>query len=218
MRNVRFTRSDAHEDGDHVAGAANSIRTSAKPAKAAARRAEIIEAARDLYEEKGLSKTSIQDIADRVGVTRSLFYHYFKDKDELTLAVLDSLVAEYVEALTFWDAEREEGQIEDALSSVVKLLRVGLFENSPLHAALTSKENSALYLEFVNRVTHHIATHMIEHTVADYQKLHEVRIAHLYETFYVLVAGVIGYLRNHPDADDAVIADVIAQTLYLDRP
>ena len=59
---------------------------------------------------------------------------------------------------------------------------------------------------------------MIEHTVADYRKLHEVRIEHLYETFYVLVLGVIGYLRNHPDADDAVIADVIAQTLYIDRP
>lgn len=194
------------------------IRPQGKPTKAAVRRAELIEAARDLYEEKGLSKTSVQDIADRVGVTRSLFYHYFKDKDELTLAVLDSLVAEYVEALTFWDQEREEGQIDDALLSVVKLLRVGLFENSPLHAALASKENSALYLEFVNRVTHHIATHMIEHTVADYRKLHEVRIEHLYETFYVLVAGVIGYLRNHPDADDAVIADVIAQTLYIDRP
>ena len=174
------------------------IRPQDKPTKAAVRRAELIEAARDLYEEKGLSKTSVQDIADRVAVTRSLFYPYFNDKDELTLAVLDSLVAEYIEALSFWDAERQEGQIDDALLSVVKLLRVGLFENSSLHAALTSKENSALYLELVNRVTHHIATHMIEHTVADYRKLHEVRIEHLYETFYVLVLGVIGYLRNHP--------------------
>ncbi len=186
--------------------------------KAEARRAEIISVARDLYEEKGLTKTSIQDIAARVGMTRSLFYHYFKDKDELTLAVLDSLVEEYIEALTYWDGERQQGKIDDALTSVVRLLRVGLFENSPLHAALASEENSALYLEFVNRVTHHIATHMIENTVKDYGKLHEIRIEHLYETFYVLTLGVIGYLRTHPDADDQVIADVIAQTLYLDRP
>ena len=52
----------------------------------------------------------------------------------------------------------------------------------------------------------------------DYAELHEVRIHHLYETFYVLILGVIGYLRQHPDADNQVIADVIAQTLYLDRP
>lgn len=186
--------------------------------KGEVRRAEIVRAARDLYEERGLSKTSIQDIADRVGVTRSLFYHYFKDKDELALAVLDALVEEYVEALSYWDAEREEGQIEDALLSVVRLVRIGLFEDNPLHTALASNENSSLYLEFANRVTHHIATYMIQTTVQDYGKLHEIRIDHLYETFYVLILGVIGYLRTHPDADDAVIADVIAQTLHMDRP
>lgn len=192
-------------------------RVMTKPTKADERRAEIIAVARDLYEEKGLTRTSIQDITNRVGVTRSLFYHYFKDKDELTSAVLDALVDEYVEALTYWNQGRQEGEIDDALASVVKVLRVGLFENSPLHAALTSKENASLYLEFVNRVTHHIATYMLESTVQDYGKLHEIKIQHLYETFYVLILGVIGYLRTHPDTDDSVIADLIAQTLYLDR-
>ena len=41
------------------------------------RRDAIVEAARQLYEEQGLSRTSVQSITDRVGVTRSLFYHYF---------------------------------------------------------------------------------------------------------------------------------------------
>lgn len=195
-----------------------SHRAAERPARAEARRTQIIATARDLYEDQGLARTSIKDIADRVGVTRSLFYHYFKDKDELTSAVLDMLVAEYVEALDYWDLERQEGEVDDALLSVVKLLRIGVFEDSPLHAALASNENSSLYLEFVNRVAHHVAMHMIENTVQDYGKLHEIRIQHLYETFYVLVMGVIGYLRTHPDADDVVIADVIAQTLHLDRP
>ncbi len=193
-------------------------RATKRPTRAEARRAEIIATARDLYEERGMTRTSIQDIADRVGVTRSLFYHYFRDKDELTSAVIDTLVADYVEALSYWDDERQQGKVDDALLSVVKLLRIGVFENSPLHAALASHENSSLYLEFVNRVAHHIATYMIETTVQDYGRLHKIRIQHLYETFYVLILGVIGYLRTHPDADDAVIADVIAQTLYLERP
>lgn len=174
--------------------------------------------ARDLYEGKGMANTSIQNIADNVGVTRSLFYHYFKDKDALTSAVLDALVDEYLEALTHWDNDRREGEIDDALLSAIKLLRIGVFEESPLHSALISNENAALYLEFANRVAHHLATRIIQTTVQDYEKLHEIRIKHLYETFYVLILGVIGYLRTHPDADDTVIADVIAQTLYLDRP
>ena len=56
------------------------------------RRAEIIRAARELYEEQGLAHTSILDITTRVGVTRTLFYHYFPDKDAVTSAVLDDYI------------------------------------------------------------------------------------------------------------------------------
>ncbi len=182
------------------------------------RRLEIIAAARELYEEKGLSKTSVQDITKRVGVTRTLFYHYFPDKDAVTLAVLDDYINDYVEALTYWNEGRCEGEVDDALASVIKLLRLGLFEEDPFHKALASQENAALYLEFINRVADHTARYIIQTTVQDYAALHEIRIEHLYETFYVLIVGVIGYLRQHPDADDAIIADVIAQTLHMDRP
>lgn len=182
------------------------------------RRLEIIAAARELYEEKGLSKTSVQDITNRVGVTRTLFYHYFSDKDAVTLAVLDDYIDDYVEALTYWNEGRSEGEIDEALLSVVKLLRRGLFEEDPFRKALASRENAALYLEFINRVADHAAHYIIQTTVQDYAALHEIRIEHLYETFTVLIVGVIGYLRQHPDTDDAVIADVIAQTLHMERP
>lgn len=185
---------------------------------ASARRAEIITAAHELYEEQGLSKTTIKDVTERVGVTRTLFYHYFPDKDALTSAVLDAYIGEFVESLQHWNKGRREGDIEHALASVVRLLRIGLFEHDSFHAALASRENAALYLDFVNRVADHTATYIINTTVRDYAALHEIRIDHLYETFYVLILGVIGYLRQHPDADDTVIADVIAQTLHMDRP
>lgn len=183
-----------------------------------ARRAQIIAAARDLYEERGLSHTTVKDITERVGVTRTLFYHYFPDKDAVTSAVIDDYTQDYVEALANWNDERIEGDIDQALSTIVKLLRIGLFEDDTFHIALSSRENAALYLEFVNRVADETTRYIIDTTVRDYADLHDVRIDHLYETFYVLILGVIGYLRKHPDADDAVIADVIAQTLHMDRP
>ncbi len=198
-------------------GATDNKRPAAASERADERRSQIVAAARELYERNGLSRTSVQDITNEVGVARSLFYHYFPDKDAVTSAVLDDMIDDYIEALTYWNAERQVGHVNDALASVVKLLRVGLFESNSFHTALATAENAALYLEFVNRVAHHTAIYIIDTTVQDYGKLHEVRIEHLYETFYVLILGVIGYLRNHPDADDAVIADVIAQTLHMDR-
>ena len=194
-------------------GARDDKRPAAASERADERRSQIVAAARELFERNGLACTSVQDITNEVGVARSLFYHYFPDKDAVTSAVLDDMI----EALSYWNAERQVGHVNDALASVVKLLRVGLFESNSFHTALATAENAALYLEFVNRVAHHTATYIIDTTVQDYRKLHEVRIEHLYETFYVLILGVIGYLRNHPDADDAVIADVIAQTLHMDR-
>ena len=93
----------------------------AMAAPTGSRRDEIVDAARSLYEEKGLSRTTIQDITARLGVTRSLFYHYFPNKDAVTSAVLDTYVVDFVEAVHYWDRERKVGQIDDALASVVRL-------------------------------------------------------------------------------------------------
>lgn len=183
----------------------------------ATRRAAIVEAARELYEERGLSKTSVQDITNRVGVTRTLFYHYFPDKDAVTSAVLDNYIGDYLEALQHWNAQRQRGNIEHALESVVKILRLGVFEHDSFRRALASRENSALYLEFLNRVADRTASYIVETTVRDYESLHEIKIDHVYETFYVLIAGIVGFVRRHPEVDDEVLKDIIAQTLHMDR-
>ena len=180
------------------------------------RRQEFVDAARTLYEQKGLSHTSIQDITVMVGASRTLFYHYFPDKAAVTSAVLGSYVNDFVEAMEYWDREREEGHIEDALTSVVTLLRMGLFEDNPFHRALATDENAALYLEFVNRTAERVALFMEARTVQDYARLHELKIHHVHETFYVLFVGLTAYLRNHPNASDEVLKDLIAQSLHMD--
>ncbi len=181
------------------------------------RRQQIVEAARQLYEEQGLSRTSVKDISERCSMTRSLFYHYFPDKQAVTSAVLDDYIADYIESLALWDSEREVGNIENALTGVVKVMRLGVFEGSSFRRSLDTKENASLYLQFINRVADRTATFFVETTVRDYAKLHEVKIDHLYETFYVLILGICGYIRTHRDADDDVLKDIIAQTLHMER-
>lgn len=184
---------------------------------ASARRTDIIAAARALYEEKGLSRTTVQDITNRVGVTRTLFYHYFPDKDAVTSAVLDDYVADFIEALHYWNAQRRTGDIEHALLSVAHLMRTALFEHNAFRASLATKENATLYLQFLNRVAESVTAYMVSTTVRDYGARHTIRIDHVHETFYVLIVGIAGYMRNHPDAPDELIADLIAQGLHMDR-
>lgn len=181
------------------------------------RRSDIVEAARQLYEERGLSRTSVKDIAERAGITRSLFYHYFPDKQAVTSAVLGDFVEDYIEALSIWNDERMAGEIEQALDGVVRVLRVSVFEGSSFRRALDTRENAALYIEFINRVADRTARYIVDTTVRDYSELHSVSIVHLYETFYILILGICGYIRTHQDVSDEVLKDIIAQSLHMER-
>ena len=185
------------------------------------RKREIVECARELIEERGLAKTSVAAITQRMGVARTLFYHYFPAKEDLVAAVLDTYVDEFIAELKKWNRERVEGDIEGALTSIVALLRNLLFDSDaahrPFRRALATRENAALYLQFVNRAADAAASYIVETTVRDYDRQHEVRIDHIYETFYMLTLGLIGYLRQHPDVSDEVLKDLIAQTLHFER-
>ncbi len=54
---------------------------------------ELLNAAQQLFFEKGYEKTSVNHIIEKVGVAKGTFYHYFKSKEEL----LDKLVEQFSE-------------------------------------------------------------------------------------------------------------------------
>lgn len=183
---------------------------------AAKRREQIVQAALSLYERKGIDKTSVKDMTDAAGITRSLFYHYFSRKEDVTDAVLDRYVEGFAAEVRRWNEGRTEGDVAGALHDSVKLLRGLLFERDAFRLLLLKDENASLYLRFAERSAEVIARYLTDETAADYARLHTIEISRLYESFYLLVFGLIGYLRQNPDADDAVIADLIADTLHLD--
>lgn len=57
------------------------------------RRAELVQAARTLFDQNGVDKTRVSDIVKKVGVAQGVFYYYFSSKEEIVDIVL-RLVAE----------------------------------------------------------------------------------------------------------------------------
>lgn len=133
----------------------------------AKRSAEIVVAARELYEEKGLARTSIQDITNHVGVTRSLFYHYFQNKEEVTSAVLDQYITDFLEAMQHWHESQTALATDESLHSMVKIMRMVLFEKNTFRMALSTQENAALYLDFLNRFAAQGAEFMVTHPMVE---------------------------------------------------
>lgn len=55
------------------------------------RKSEIIAAACELFLSKGYDKTTMQDVMRYLGIAKGTIYHYFKSKEELLEAVIDSV-------------------------------------------------------------------------------------------------------------------------------
>ncbi len=183
---------------------------------AAKRREQIVQAALSLYERKGIDRTSVKDMTDAAGITRSLFYHYFGCKEDVTDAVLDRYVEGFAAEVRRWNEGRTEGDVAGALRDCVKLVRELLFERDAFRLLLLKDENASLYLRFAERSAEVIARYLTDETAVDYARFHSIEISHVYESFYLLVFGLIGYLRQNPDTEDEVIAGLIADTLHLD--
>src|SRR6202020_1391321 len=71
----------------------------ARPKPAEQRRADLLEAGRELFLAKGVAATSLDDITSRAGVSKGLFYVYFRSKDDLLNALQDQFSTELADRI-----------------------------------------------------------------------------------------------------------------------
>ncbi|MFJ7995600.1 TetR family transcriptional regulator [Streptomyces sp. NPDC096310] len=82
-----------------TSGAAPSGRSSLRERTRAAMRAEVGEVAFRLFAERGFDNTTVEQIADAAGLSRTTFFRYFGTKEELVLGRVGEFGREVAEAL-----------------------------------------------------------------------------------------------------------------------
>jgi AcrR family transcriptional regulator len=83
----------------------------------------ILQAALDLFAEHGVSGTSLQMIADSLGVTKAAVYHKFKTKEEIVVAVAENEMMMLEDALEGIETQPERDAARKALlTHVVELV------------------------------------------------------------------------------------------------
>ena len=60
------------------------------------RMTEILDAAQKLFAEKGYAKTTVTDILAVHGLSKGVFYYYFKSKEEVMDAIIERIITEIV--------------------------------------------------------------------------------------------------------------------------
>jgi AcrR family transcriptional regulator len=112
-------------------------RMTAGPAGETDTRTRLLQAALGLFTEHGVEGTSLQMIADALGVTKAAVYYHFKTKDEITEAVIGPGVRELEALVARASALKRRGaQIDLLLEGFVDLVvrdraLVALFASDP---------------------------------------------------------------------------------------
>lgn len=75
----------------------------------------MLDAALDLFAEHGVSGTSLQMIADAVGITKAAVYHQFRTKEQIVIAVTERELGRLGPALEEAEAHGDGSQARDAL-------------------------------------------------------------------------------------------------------
>jgi AcrR family transcriptional regulator len=82
-------------------------------------RARVLDAARELFVERGYAGTSVRDIAEHLGMTKGALYYHFSSKEDLLYALVEPLL----EALEEFTARaRDTGRVGDLVRGLVDLL------------------------------------------------------------------------------------------------
>ena len=58
------------------------------------RRQEIVQAAKSLFSKKGYSSTSMDEIAEKVGITKASLYYFFESKERIFAEIIEEVLAE----------------------------------------------------------------------------------------------------------------------------
>jgi AcrR family transcriptional regulator len=73
-------------------------------------RKRIQDVARDLFARQGVQRTSLQDIADKLGITKPALYYHFSSREDLVRSILVPLIEEGDRFV----ADQERGGVTDA--------------------------------------------------------------------------------------------------------
>ncbi|MFT4258630.1 TetR/AcrR family transcriptional regulator [Microbacterium sp.] len=106
----------------------------------ASSRETLAEAACELFFERGYDATSIADITQRAGVSRSSFFNYFASKSDVLWSGLDARITEGTDALA---ALGKDGDAE----AVRAILRGIVHDFAPDPLALALRNRSAMGLD-----------------------------------------------------------------------
>jgi AcrR family transcriptional regulator len=123
-----------------------SKRSELKAEVIALKRKRIVDAARRLFYEKGYERTTLDDIAERLQVTKPFIYSYYKNKNELLHEIAQQCISECLEAQS--RILLSKGSTADKLARIIEEVAQIIIHN---------QANTIIYLREEMNLDWHVA-------------------------------------------------------------
>lgn len=180
--------------------------------KGDAKRANIIASARRLFEAQGVRKTSVSAITDEAGITRALFYYYFKNKDDVLRCVFDQYEEEAAQRGIEIAHRFDRGKAEAV--DIIHMIRLCLYDDDgrdlPLRKVFREVgQNNQVGVRLANRLSGILADTVM------FSKRAEQIGAPLELMAKVATVSCLGMLNLYPEMSDEEVAFFIYKLLGL---
>jgi AcrR family transcriptional regulator len=165
------------------------------------RREQILGCALELFRKQGYDRTSLREISERLGISKSGLYHHFGAKDDLVMSLVGPLLDRINELATggpgVWGSEELRSFLESYIDTFIENRQVvSLLAND------VGVRNHARISERLTTVNEAIYAHLIGP---------EPDLAARVRATQVLV-GLQGAIVRYAEANPAVVRDVCLRT------
>jgi AcrR family transcriptional regulator len=172
----------------------------------------IVSAAAALFAEHGVGGTSLQMIADAIGVTKAAVYHQFKTKDEIVIAVAEAEMARLELAISAAEAEPDPARARETL--VARIVDLAI-ERRRMESTLTG--DPVLVRFFAGHQPFHQAMGRLYRLLMGNEAGRDARVP------AAMLIAAIGGAVMHPlvaDLDDAALRTQLLRLArrFLDLP
>ncbi|ART47481.1 TetR family transcriptional regulator [Acidovorax carolinensis] len=187
-------------------------------------RNNLLDAAEQLFQSRGVSHTSLNDIAVAAGTTRGAIYWHFKDKADLFNAMMERVTLPLEQTLVVAYVEQAANPVAEIRSAMLEALRL-IATDAQTHRVLQIATHQVEYTADMGAVLErHLSVHdgcvarnhlALQRAFAARSQPPPVALDCAARGLQVLVEGLVHQWLLHPEAFDLLANGSAALDVYL---
>lgn len=174
------------------------------------RRQEIMEAALQIFMEKGYLETRTQDIIDKVKISRGLLYYHFKNKEDILYCLIEKYSQPVIQRLAKISQDKKL-TAKDKLRTFFEATQIGSTDHTKENAGLQEIVDLEQNRYLIDRLAHEIidlSSNYLAHILEQGNEegllalSHPQALARILMTAYTFIANELTTLKDKKKGED----------------